>query len=273
MKTVYRTSFYTKMIATLGILFALFLVGAFIYYCFAPQYADDRRSMVTLAGVITLVFIFMAIICILELKDTVVLTNKKIIIHLHRQSFPYSLKAIDDEVLWKDIRDAYFVDVDRNSTELNLILKSGEVKVFGVGHMDGRLREAIEDRFTPKVHIEEKEEEEEQEEDTNYVPGSPGTLEWFMKRAYRRLLVSAFAGIVGTALIALGKWPVLGFILVLNGLILGAIFLWGYHSFNASHINPALTKKGKLFVILGVLLLVCILLAAVYFTVQFRLSL
>lgn len=65
------------MIATLGILFALFLVGAFIYYCFAPQYADDRRSMVTLAGVITLVFIFMAIICILELKDTVVLTNKK----------------------------------------------------------------------------------------------------------------------------------------------------------------------------------------------------
>ena len=37
MKTVYRTNFYTKMIATLGILFALFLVGALIYYCFAPQ--------------------------------------------------------------------------------------------------------------------------------------------------------------------------------------------------------------------------------------------
>ena len=206
------------MIATLGILFALVLVGAFIYTCFAPQYADDRRSMVTVAGVITLVFIFLAIICILELKDNVVLTNDKIIIHLHRQSFPYSLKAIDDEVLWKDIRDVYFVDVDRNSTELNLILKSGEVKVFGVGHMDGRLREAVEDHVTPKVHIEEKEEEEEQDEqdeDTNYVPGTPGTLEWFMKRAYRRLLVSAFAGIVGTALIALGKWPVLGFILVL----------------------------------------------------------
>lgn len=43
--------------------------------------------------------------------------------------------------------------------------------------MDGRLREAVEDHVTPKVHIEEKEEEEEQDEDTNYVPGSPGTLE------------------------------------------------------------------------------------------------
>ena len=272
MKTVYRTNFYTKMIATLGILFALVLVGAFIYTCFAPQYADDRRSSVIVAGVITLVFLFLAFICILELKDNVVLTNDKIKLHLHRQEFPYSLKAIDDEVLWKDIQDVYFVDVDRYSTDLNLILKSGDVKVFGVGHMDGRLRDAIEHHVTPKVHIEEKKENEELE-DTNYVPGSPGTLEWSMKRAYRRLLVSALAGIVGTALIAFGKWPVLGILLVLNGLMLGAIFLWGYHSFNALHIDPALTKKGKFFEILGVLLLVCILLAAVYFTVQYRLSL
>ena len=256
------------MIATLGILFALVLVGAFIYTCFAPQYADDRRSMVTVAGVITLVFIFLAIICILELKDNVVLTNDKIIIHLHRQSFPYSLKAIDDEVLWKDIRDVYFVDVDRNSAELNLILKSGEVKVFGVGHMDGRLREAIEDRVTPKVHIEEKEEEEEQEEDTNYVPGSPGTLEWFMKRVYRRLLVSAFAGIVGTALIALGKWPVLGFILVFYGLLFGFMFLYLYHLYNTMHIDPALSMKGRIFTILGGLLLVCILVTALIFVVE-----
>ena len=73
------------MIATLGVLFALVLVGAFSYTCFDPQYADDRRSMVTVAGVITLVFIFLAIFCILELKDNVILTNDKIKIHLHRQ--------------------------------------------------------------------------------------------------------------------------------------------------------------------------------------------
>ena len=69
-------------------------------------------------------------------------------------------------------------------------------------------------------------------------------------------------------LIAVEIMPVLGYLLDLNGLVFGALSLWAYRLYNASHIDPAPARKGMIVTYLGALLLICILVATVYFMVQ-----
>lgn len=246
-----------------GILMASFFVGLFPYICISLFNSDIQLPValviLLLFGAITLGFVLLAYVCLDERSDTVTLTDNKIKFHLHRQTFPYSLKAIDDEIRWKDIQNATFVNKE-NTTVLVLTLISGEVKEFGIGHMDNHLKWSIESHFAPETLIEK--EDVELEEDKDFVPGSPGTLAWSKKKAFRRLLISAFAGIIGIILIAMGKVPVVGFLLVFNGLLFGFIFLYQYHMYNSLHIDPALSSKGRIMTILGGLLLVCILVAA-----------
>ena len=270
MKKIYKTSSFTKAMGPMGILIALFFVGLSINVGIALFHSDNgpfgTLIILLLFGAVTLGFVLLAYIGIDERHDTVTLTDNKIRFHLHRQTFPYSLKAIDDEIRWKDIKNATFVYKER-TTVLILTLISGEVKEFGIGHMDKHLKWAIESHFAPAVLIEE-EKDTEQDEDNDFVPGSPGTLAWSKKRAFRRLVLSALVGVLGTILIALGKWPALGFVLVANGLVIGFLFLYQYHSYNTMHIDPALSSKGRIVTILGGLLLVCIFIAALIFVAE-----
>ena len=77
-----------------------------------------------------LFFLALSLFGIIELNDSIILTEEGIKFHIHRQTFarPYSLKAIDDEVLWKDIKDASF-DRRDNTTflVLELVGKSGSL--------------------------------------------------------------------------------------------------------------------------------------------------
>ena len=270
MKKIYKTSSFTKAMGPVGILIALFFVGSSINVGIALFHSDNgplgTLIILLLFGAVTLGFVLLAYIGIDERHDTVTLTDNKIRFHLHRQTFPYSLKAIDDEIRWKDIKNATFVYKER-TTVLILTLISGEVKEFGIGHMDKHLKWAIESHFAPEVFIEE-EKDTEQVEDEDFVPGSPGTLAWSKKRAFLRLCFSALAGILGTILIALGKWPVFGFILVFYSLLFGFMFLYLYHLYNTMHIDPALSSKGRIVTILGGLLLVCIFIAALIFVAE-----
>ena len=269
MKKIYKTSSFTKAMGPVGVLIALFFVGLSINVGIALFHSDNgpfgTLIILLLFGAVTLGFVLLAYIGIDERHDTVTLTDNKIRFHLHRQTFPYSLKAIDDEIRWKDTKNATFVYKER-TTVLILTLISGEVKEFGIGHMDKRLKGAIESHFAPEVFLEEK--DTEQVEDEDFVPGSPGTLAWSKKRAFLRLCFSALAGILGTILIALGKWPVFGFILVFYGLLFGFMFLYLYHLYNTMHIDPALSMKGRIITILGGLLLVCILVTALIFVAE-----
>lgn len=269
MKRIYKTSNFTKSMGPVGILIALVFVGLFFYVSKALFNSNNALLgilvILLVFGAVTLGFVLLAYLCIDERNDTVTLTDNRIKFHLHRQTFPYSLKALDDEIRWKDIQNATFVYKER-TTVLILTLISGEVKEFGIGHMDKRLKGAIESHFAPEVFLEEK--DTEQVEDEDFVPGSPGTLAWSKKRAFLRLCFSALAGILGTILIALGKWPVFGFILVFYGLLFGFMFLYLYHLYNTMHIDPALSSKGRIVTILGGLLLVCILVTALIFVAE-----
>ena len=227
MKKIYKTSSFTKAMGPVGILIALVFVGLFFYVSKALFNSNNALLgilvILLVFGAVTLGFVLLAYLCIDERNDTVTLTDNRIKFHLHRQTFPYSLKALDDEIRWKDIQNATFVYKER-TTVLILTLISGEVKEFGIGHMDKRLKGAIESHL--------------------------------------------LAGILGTILIALGKWPVFGFILVFYGLLFGFMFLYLYHLYNTMHIDPALSMKGRIFTILGGLLLVCILVTALIFVVE-----
>ena len=259
-----------------GILMASFFVGLFLYICISLFNSDIQLPValviLLLFGAITLGFVLLAYVCLDERSDTVTLTDNKIKFHLHRQTFPYSLKAIDDEVRWKDIKKASFIDKEKSSfnkektTVLILTLTSGEVKEFGIGHMDILLKMAIESHFAPEDLIEE--DDEELDEDNGLVPGRPGSLVWPDKKPYCRLLVSALVGIIGTVLIAFEKWPVIGYVSVSIGLLFGCLFLYQYHEYNSVHIDPELKRKGRIAMVLGGLLLVCILVAAIIFAAR-----
>ena len=276
MKKTYKTSTLTNLNGPAGILVVLFFVGLIVYLSIILFKCDDGLILnligLLILGVITIKLIIETYLYIDERGDTVTLTDKKIKFHLHRQTFPYSLKAIDDEVRWKDIKKASFIDKEKSSfnkektTVLILTLTSGEVKEFGIGHMDSLLKMAIESHFAPEDLIEE--DDEELDEDNGLVPGRPGSLVWPDKKPYCRLLVSALVGIIGTVLIAFEKWPVIGYVSVSIGLLFGCLFLYQYHEYNSVHIDPELKRKGRIAMVLGGLLLVCILVAAIIFAAR-----
>ncbi len=242
MNRVFRVSGITKVLCGLAILLALFMVWAFI----DTVKADNGLSGVILMGVIMVLFLAMALIAVIELNDKVILTDDGIKVHLHRQTFSrsYSLKAIDDEVLWKDIRDASFVEKD-NTNLLVLELISGEVREFGIGHMEKRLPVEIESYLNPGTYADEEEEED---------ADTPQSLEWFKKKTFRKVLAWVSVETVGTVLVALGKrW---GLLLALAALLLGCLSLYTYYRYNALLSNPALAKKGRAALFLGALLVV-----------------
>jgi hypothetical protein len=189
----------------------------------------------------------------IELNDKVILTDDGIKFHIHRQTFsrPYSLKAIDDEVLWKDIQDASF-DRRDNTTFLVLELVSGEVKEFGIGHVEKRVMVDIESRLYPERYINDEEEED---------PDRPDSLEWSKKKAFRKLLIRAAVEAIGAVVIAAGqRWGVMVSFLAL---IYGGSSLYQYYTYNSIVSNPVLAKKGRKMLLLGALLLVAILVAVI----------
>jgi hypothetical protein len=148
MNKVYRLNGITIVACVVGVLLALLTVWLFIVACLDPAKADNRYVGVILMGIGMLFFLALSLFGIIELNDSIILTEEGIKFHIHRQTFarPYSLKAIDDEVLWKDIKDASF-DRRDNTTFLVLELVSGEVKEFGIGHIEKRVMVDIESRL------------------------------------------------------------------------------------------------------------------------------
>ena len=253
MNNVYRISGFTKVICVLGILLALLTVWVFVDACIDPAKADNRLGGVIVMGIIMLLFLAAAMICIIELNDKVILTEDGIKFHLHRQTFarPYSLKVIDDEVLWKDIQDASF-DRRDNTTFLVLELVSGEKKEFGISHIENRVMVDIESRLYPERYI-----NEEEEEDSD----RPDSLEWSKKKAFRKLLICAAVEAIGAVLVAVGqRW---GIMVSFIALIYGCYSLYQYYTYNSLISNPVLAKKGRKMILLGALLLVAIIVAVV----------
>ena len=251
----YKASARSKLFAAISVVFALFTIVVFLDTCLNPSKADNRIPSMIVMGAVMLIFLIMALVYIIKLKDSVLLTDDRVIFRLHQR-----LKAINEEVRWKDIRNADVKDVEE-TTILTLTLTSGEVKKFRIDHLDKNLRRDIRSRLSPAAYID-KEEDEEQEDDKNLVTDGPGTLAWAKKKAFRKVLASAFVELVGTVLFAFGKrW---GIVVVTSALICGVSFLYQYHTFNSLHLNPALVKKGRKTIILGALLLVVIFAAALF---------
>ena len=250
MNKTYKVSGFTKLITVLG----LPLVGLFVYLfidaCNIPSEANNKLFSIIFFGAGMLFFLFLELACILSLKDSVVLTDDGIKLHLHRQTFPYSFKPIDDEIAWKDIQDACSVE-KKNTTFVVLDLVSGETKEFAIGHLVKPLQIDIASRFDPDAQIVEEEEEDER---------TPGSLEWAKKKEFNGVLVAAALEIVGTILIASKlRWGILAVVL---GLIFGISSLYQYYQYNSVQSNPALAKKGRVYLILGALLLFVLLAAA-----------
>lgn len=253
MNKVYRLNGITIVTCVLGVLLALVTVWVFIDACIDPAKADNRLGGVIVMGIIMLFFLALSLFGIIELNDSIILTEEGIKFHLHRQTFarPYSLKAINDEVLWKDIQDASF-DRRDNTTFLVLELVSGEKKEFGIGHIEKRVMVDIESRLYPERYINEEEEED---------PDRPDSLEWSKKKAFRKLLICAAVEAIGAVLIAAGqRWGVL---VSFGALIYGGSSLYQYYTYNSIVSNPVLAKKGRKMILLGALLLVAIIVAVV----------
>ena len=253
MNNVYRISGLMKVTCALLILLFLLTFGVFIDACIDPAKADNRLGGVIVMGIIMLIFLALAFFGIIELNDSVILTDEGIKLHLHRQTFarPYSLKAIDDEVLWKDIQDASFDGRD-NTTFLVLELVSGEKKEFGIGHIEKRVMIDIESRLYPERYINDEEEDD---------PDRPDSLAWSKKKAFRKLLICAGVEAIGAVLIAAGqRWGVMVSFLAL---IYGGSSLYQYYTYNSIVSNPVLAKKGRKMILLGALLLVAIIVAVV----------
>ena len=253
MNKVYRLNGITIVACVLGVLLALVTVWVFIDACIDPAQADNRLGGVIVMGIIMLFFLALSLFGIIELNDSIILTEEGIKFHLHRQTFarPYSLKAINDEVLWKDIQDASF-DRRDNTTFLVLELVSGEKKEFGIGHIEKRVMVDIESRLYPERYINEEEEED---------PDRPDSLEWSKKKAFRKLLICAAVEAIGAVLIAAGqRWGVL---VSFGALIYGGSSLYQYYTYNSIVSNPVLAKKGRKMILLGALLLVAIIVAVV----------
>ena len=257
---VYKISGVTKVVFALCFLLALLMIGVFIKTCIAPAQADDRLAGIIIIGSIMLMFVAAAIICILEVKDNVILTDKGIKLHLHRQTFPpYSLKPIDDEFAWKDIKEVSCIQKEK-TTFLVLKLLSGEVREFGIGHMEKRLGADIEDYFLSGVDVDDQakiEADEKEEGDSN----RPGTLEWSKKRKYRQVLLCVLVELIGIVLFAVRhRW---GLVLVCLALIFGCTFIYQYYSYNSLLLSPTLTKKGRMKIAFSGLLLTGLLVVAI----------
>jgi hypothetical protein len=253
MNKVYRLNGITIVACVVGVLLALLTVWLFIVACLDPAKADNRYVGVILMEIGMLFFLALSLFGIIELNDSIILTEEGIKFHIHRQTFsrPYSLKAIDDEVLWKDIHDASF-DRRDNTTFLVLELVSGEVKEFGIGHLGKRLMVDIEYHLYHERYIDEEEEED---------PDRPGSLEWSKKIAFRMLLICAAVEAIGAVLIAAGqRWGVMVSFLAL---ICGGSSLYKYYTYNSIVSNPVLAKKGRKTILIGALLLVAILVAVI----------
>lgn len=248
--TVYKISNFMTVMAIIGLLLALFIIGVMVNLCINPLKADTRLSSILVTGIIILMLggvLFIsacaALFGFIELKDNVVLTDDKIKFHLHKQTLPPSFKVIDDEVLWKDIRDVTFVEKE-SSTFLVLTLISGDVKEFGIGHLEKRLQVDLEYRRNPKAYIEMEEE-----------------LKWLKKKAFQKLPIWLSMELIGAVLMVMGQhW---GIILAVFALMFSFFPLTLYHHYNSCFSNPATVKKGRIVILLGTLLLVGILAAAI----------
>jgi len=251
MNNVYRISGFTIVICVLVLLLAILGVKEFVDACIDPAKADNRLTGVILMGIIMLFLLDLFLLNILGLSDKVILTDNGIKLRLHRQTLScvYSFKAIEDEVLWKDIQDAYFVKKEY-TTFLVLELVSGEVKEFGIGHLEKRVMVDIESHLYPKRYVNEKEEED---------ADRPYSLEWSKKKEFRKLLVSAAVEAIGPVLMAVGqRWGVIVSFIALMG---GIYFLYQYYTYNSMVSSPVLAKKGRKMILLGALLLGAILVA------------
>ena len=115
MNKVYRLNGITIVACVLGVLLALVTVWVFIDACIDPAKADNRLGGVIVMGIIMLFFLALSLFGIIELNDSIILTEDGIKFHIHRQTFarPYSLKAIDDEVPERYINEEEEEDPDR----------------------------------------------------------------------------------------------------------------------------------------------------------------
>ena len=259
MNKVYKTSGFTKVVIALGFLLSLLFVGVFINIFINPDPDPEQGGRIVgiiFIGIVMLVFVSMTFLCLLGIKDNVVLTDKGIRLHLHRQTFPLkSLKPIDDEVAWKDIKKVSFVEKEQ-FTFLVLKLSDGEVKEYGIGHLEKRLKLDIEDFFYSGIDIDD-EARIKAEEEIEGDPNQPGTLEWSKKKKFRQVLLCALVELIGIALIAVKqRW---GILLVFPALILGLGFIYQYYLYNSLHSSPALARKGRKTIALSGLLLVALL--------------
>lgn len=165
METVVKTSLRTKLKTGRDVLAGLAMVGVLILTCKIPK-TDTRFLWIIFACLGVLGWILIIIDSILKLNNTVTLTDKTIKLHLHQPSFPRSVKPVDAEFQWEDIKAAYLEDLG-DISHLGLKLTSGKVEEFVVGHLESRLKTEIESCLGSKL----KEEEKELDED-------PDNCEW-----------------------------------------------------------------------------------------------
>ena len=270
MKRVFKTSIMTKTGAVLSIPLALFWIGLFLMVCIDPFYENNRLSTVLIIGVFMLAFLLLSVICFAMRNDSVILTDKYLKLHLHRQSFPFSLKASDDEIRWKDIRNAS-IRGEQQKDVLVVTLNSGEVKEYGIGHMEIRLRAAIETYFSPETTGINKTIETDiiEEGIDGSIMDGPGPLELSKRKSLLCFTTCSLVAVIGAVLMALDKVPLLGFFLTLYGFLFGSLFLYRYHSTNALILDSKVKKKGRKITVLFGLLLLCIVIAGFYFTLRF----
>ena len=260
MNKVYKISGATKVILTFGILLTLVIVGVFIYTCIKPAQAGDKLAGIIIMGIIMLMFVVLIIYCILALKDNVVLTDKGIKLHLLPQTFPlHSLKPNDDEVAWKDIKEVSCIQKE-STTYLVLKLLSGEVKEFGIGHLEKHLGMDIEDYFHSGVDVDDQAKIEADEKNEG-DPNRPGTLEWSKKKKFRQVLLCVLVQLIGIVLIAVRhRW---GLALVFLALLFGCFFLYQFYLYNSFLLSPRLSKNGRMKIAFSGLLLAGLLVLAI----------
>ena len=271
MRRVFKTSFVTKTGAVLSIPIALFGIGVFLMVCIDPFYENERISTVLIVGIFMLACLILSVLCFVLRNDSVILTDKYLKLHLHRQSFPYSFKACDDEIWRKDIRSAS-IRGEQQKAVLVVTLNSGEVKEYGIGHMEVRLRAAIDTYFSPGTTGTNKTKEtdivEEEGIDESIMDG-PGPLALSKRKSLIWFAICSLVAVIGTVFMALGRAPLLRFFLALIGFIFGSLFLYRYHSTNALILDSRVKKNGRKITVLLGLLLLCILIAGFYYTLRF----
>ena len=155
METVIKTSIRTKLKTVRDVLVGLVVVGVLIFTCKIPK-TDIRFLWIIFASFLVLGWILIIVESILKLNDTVTLTDKTIKIHVHQSLFPQSVKPVDAEFQWEDIKAAHLEDLGEISN-LRLKLTSGKVEEFVVGHLESRLKKEIESYLASKLKKKEKE--------------------------------------------------------------------------------------------------------------------